>query len=55
MSSRSQSRRPDERLPEWRRAKRLDDVLSEIAASAGGFRTADNLSRDELYERSAFR
>ncbi len=55
MSSRSQSRRPHEWRPEWRGTKRLDNVLSEVAASAGGFQAADNLSRDELYERGAFR
>ena len=48
----------DEDPPETaqqRRSRHLDDVLSVIAASDGGFRTADNLSREELYERSASR
>ena len=38
------------------RLQRLqDEVLAEIDARGGGLRAADNLSRDELYDRDAFR
>jgi len=38
------------------RLERLQDaVFAEIKARDGGLRAADNLSRDELYDRDAFR
>ena len=38
------------------RLERLqDEVFAEIKARGGGLRAADNLSRDELYDRDAFR
>ena len=38
------------------RLKRLqDEVLADIEARGGGLSAADNLSRDELYDRDALR
>ncbi len=38
------------------RLRRLqDETLEAIRARGGGLRSADNLSRDELYERDALR
>ena len=34
-----------------RRARVLDQVIAEITADGGGLRMADNLSREELYDR----
>ncbi len=44
------------RAERFARLKRLqDEVLAEIEARGGGLRAADNLSRDELYDRDVFR
>ena len=38
-----------------RRRRRLREVIEKITASGGGLRMADNLSRDELYDRDRAR
>lgn len=35
--------------------KTLSEVIAEIRARGGGLRSADNLTRDELHDRNAFR
>jgi plasmid stability protein len=35
--------------------RKQDEVLAEIRARGGGLRAADNLTRDELYDRKARR
>ena len=35
-----------------RRRRRLREVIEDIRAASPGFRAADNLSREELYDRS---
>ena len=35
-----------------RRRRMMNDVIEEIRATRSGFRAADNLSRDELYDRA---
>ena len=34
------------------RRRRLREVLADIRAESAGFKAADNISRDELYERN---
>ena len=34
------------------RRRRLQDVLADIRASTGGFKAADNLPRNQLYDRN---
>lgn len=44
------------RQERFERLKRLqDDVIAEIEARGGGLSAADNLSREELYDRDALR
>ena len=38
-----------------RRSRLLDEVVGEITAGGGGLRMADNLPRESLYGRDAFR
>ena len=38
-----------------RRRRRLREVIEKITANGGGLRRADNLSRDELYDRDRAR
>ena len=33
----------------------LSEVIADIRARGGGLRSADNLTRDELHDRNAFR
>ena len=35
--------------------KTLSQVIADIRARGGGLRSADNLTRDELHDRNAFR
>lgn len=35
--------------------RKRDEILAEIRARGGGLRAADNLTRDELYDRKARR
>ena len=35
--------------------KTLSEVIADIRARGGGLRSADNLTRDELHDRNAFR
>ena len=35
------------------RRKRLREVLAEIRAASGGFKAADNIPREKLYDRQA--
>ncbi|MDE0037589.1 MAG: hypothetical protein OXU77_08500 [Gammaproteobacteria bacterium] len=34
------------------RRRRLREVLADIRAASGGFKAADNIPRDELYDRN---
>ena len=38
-----------------RRRRMLREVIAEIHAASSGFKAADNLSREELYDRAAAR
>ena len=38
-----------------RRRRRLREVIADIRAASSGFRAADNLSREELYDRDRAR
>lgn len=38
-----------------RRRRRLREVIADIRATSSGFRAADNLSREELYDRARAR
>ena len=47
-----------ERVPETefeRRSRLMHEVIRDIRARGGGLRMADNLPRDELYDRDALR
>ncbi len=47
-----------ERVPEAefeRRSRLMHEVIRDIRARGGGLRMADNLPRDELYDRDALR
>ena len=48
-----QDRNSESRFDRLRRLQ--DETLEAIRARGGGLRSADNLSRDELYERDALR
>ena len=55
-----QSKEPKalERTPEdafERQRKRMNEVIEEITANGGGLRMADNVPREELYDRSGAR
>ncbi len=34
------------------RRRRLQEILMEIRAATAGFKAADNISRDQLYDRN---
>ena len=38
-----------------RRERLLDEVFEDLRATRSGFKAADNVSREELYERNAIR
>ncbi len=47
--------RPDDETQMERRRRRLDEAIDAITADGGGLRIADNLSREELYDRARAR
>ena len=46
---------PDVETEAERRRRRLHAVIEKITANGGGLRMADNLSREELYDRASAR
>ena len=49
------ARGPDAETQMERRQRRLDEAIDAITADGGGLRMADNLSREELYDRARAR
>ena len=49
------SREPDVETEAERRRVMLREVIEKITANGGGLRMADNLSREELYDRARAR
>ena len=55
MASEDEANRQDVETPDERRRRLLKEVLDDITANGGGLIMSENLPRDDLYDRDAFR
>ncbi len=55
MAGEDEANRQDVETPDERRRRLLKQAIDDITANGGGLRMSENLPRDDLYDRDAFR